>query len=178
MSGSGTISSVGDHVARIRTDGGLALSVRPIRPEDEPLLRLLFDSVSPDDLHFRFFSGMRHIDHARLAGMIDVDYERSITFLAFDETDRPVGTVMVVGDRSGKSAEIAVSVDRGLKGLGIGWSLLHHGIDWARSKGFQRVFSIEESENSATIGLEREAGFDETRSKDDATQTIMSFDLT
>jgi acetyltransferase len=171
-------SSLGDGVAAIRTSGALTLSARPIRPEDEPLLRRLFERISPDDLHFRFFSGMRHIDHARLAGMIDVDYERSITFLAFDETDRPVGTVMVAGDRRGRDAEIAVSVDSDLKGLGIGWSLLHHGIDWARKKGFRRVFSIEEIENVGTIGLEREAGFVQRRSAEDPTQTIMSLDLT
>ena len=178
MSGSGKPSSVDDDPVKIRTGSGLNLSVRSIRPDDEPLLRRLFERISPEDLHFRFFSGMRHIDHARLAGMIEVDYETSITFLAFDPTDRPVGTVMVAGDRAGRDAEIAVSVDSELKGLGIGWSLLHHGIDWARRKGFRRVYSIEENENVGTIGLEREAGFIQRRDAEDSTQTIMSFDLT
>ena len=41
------------------TRGGVEILLRPIKPEDAPLLVELFHSLSPTSIYFRFFSPMK-----------------------------------------------------------------------------------------------------------------------
>lgn len=146
--------------ATLITRGGIVMGVRPVRPTDEPILAALFERVSPVDLRFRFLSGMRHVDHSLLQLMIDVDYDRTITFLAFDGSGEPVATAMLAADHDRKNAEVAVSVRSDLKGRGVGWTLLQHVMRYGEAHGIENIRSIESRQNSETIKLERDAGFE------------------
>ena len=141
------------------TRGGVTMQVRAVLPTDAPILAELFDHVSPADLRFRFLSGLRHIDAARIAQMIDVDYRASITFIAFDG-ERPIATVMLAAAPDRARADIAVSVRSDMKDRGIGWTLLQHVLRYARANGIEHVESMESRDNNAALGLERDAGFD------------------
>ena len=82
--------------ATLVTRDGVVVEVRPVQASDEPVLAALFEHVSPADLRFRFLSGMRHVDHARIADMVHVDYVRTITFIAFDQAGEPLATVWIM----------------------------------------------------------------------------------
>ena len=96
--------------ATLVTRDGVVVEVRPVQASDEPVLAALFEHVSPADLRFRFLSGMRHVDHARIADMVHVDYVRTITFIAFDQAGEPLATAMLAADAALKTAEVAISV--------------------------------------------------------------------
>jgi acetyltransferase len=50
-----------------QTSAGIDMFVRPIRPEDAPLLVELFESLSPQSVYRRFFSPMKRLPHSMLA---------------------------------------------------------------------------------------------------------------
>jgi acetyltransferase len=144
--------------ATLVTRGGVTMAVRAVLPGDGPILKDLFENVSPGDLRFRFLSGLRHVDEARIAQMIDVDYSTSITFLAFDNL-RPIATAMLAAEPDRAKAEVAISVRSDMKGRGIGWTLLQHVLRYARANGIERVESTESRDNGEALGVERDAGF-------------------
>lgn len=146
--------------ADLPTRAGVLLHVRPVLPEDGPVMEQLFAALSPTDLRHRFLSAVRHVDAARISRMIQVDYGRTISFMAFAEGE-PVATAMLVVEAEGPQdeAEIAIVVRSDLKGHGIGWTLLEHMLRYAEARGFKSVRSIEAGDNVETIALEREMGF-------------------
>ncbi|MFX8106588.1 hypothetical protein ABTK92_19910, partial [Acinetobacter baumannii] len=84
--------------------------VRPVLPTDEAALGAFFAHVSPDDLRFRFLSGLRVVGHDRLAAMCQIDYRRTMNFLAFVPDGTLVATAMLAADADLARAELAVSV--------------------------------------------------------------------
>jgi acetyltransferase len=156
----------------LATRAGLMLHVRPVLPEDGPVMEALFAALSPADLRKRFLSAMRQVDAARIGQMTQVDYGRTISFLAFAE-DEAVATAMLALDEGrNDEAEIAIVVRSDLKGHGIGWTLLEHMLRYAKSRGLRAVRSIEAGDNSETIKLEREMGFTVRLGADGAHEVI------
>ena len=140
------------------TRGGVVMKVRPVLPADGPILKALFEHVTPNDLRFRFLSSMRQVDAGRIADMVDVDHQTRETFLAFD-AEKPIATAMLAAEPGQTDAEVAISVRSDMKGRGVGWTLLQHVIRYAKARGFQTIHSIENRSNRNTIDLERDAGF-------------------
>ena len=163
----------------LTTGSGLALRVRPATAADEPALAALFADITPEDLRFRFLSAVRQVGHEQIAAMLRGDHDLSETFLAFEQDGGMlVATAMVAADGGRATAEVAISVHRDFKGRGIGWGLLTHVVDFARAHGFARLQSIESRDNRAAIDLECEMGFTARPYPDDATLTLIEFDLT
>jgi len=152
-------TSQNGHSATLTTRGAVTMTVRAVKPSDEPVLQALFDHVAPADLRFRFLSSMRHVDHARLDDMLHVDHQRRETFLAFDG-DMAIATAMLAAEPGQDDAEVAISVRSDMKGRGVGWTLLQYVMGWARARGFTAIHSVENGANRTTIDLERDAGFD------------------
>lgn len=146
-------------VADLVTRSGLALHVRPVRPDDEAALAGMFAHVAPDDLRFRFLSGVRTVGRARLVPMTQVDYRRAINFLAF-AGNTLVASAMLACDPDRVRAELAIAVHADFKGKGVSWTLIEHVLRYARAEGIETIESLESRENHAAIALEREAGFE------------------
>ena len=146
--------------ADLRTRSGLVFHVRPVRPDDEPAIATFFADLTPEDLRFRFLDSLRAVDHGRLAMMTQVDYRRTITFLAFAEDGQTViATAMLAAGADPERAEVALSVRSDLKSKGLGWTLLDHILRYARAQGVKVVESIESADNDRAIRLECEMGF-------------------
>jgi acetyltransferase len=62
------------------------LLIRPIRPEDAPLMLELFESLSPQSVYFRFFSPLKRLPHSMLARFTQIDYDREIAPVALQRT--------------------------------------------------------------------------------------------
>lgn len=160
------------------TRTGLNLSVRPAVAADEARMSDFFENVTPEDLRFRFLSAVQKVGHDQIAAMLAVDHDRNETFLAFDaESGQLVGVGTFAAGAGGKTAEVAVSVHRGWKGRGIGWSLLRYMAACARAKGISRLQSIESRDNHAAIELERDMGFTARAFPGDPTLMLVEADL-
>ena len=80
----------------LKVKDGWRVFVRPIRPEDEPLIHDLLRHVTGDDLRLRFFAPMKQFSHQFIARLTQLDYARAMAFVAFDEnTKELLGVVRI-----------------------------------------------------------------------------------
>ena len=156
---------------------GLGLKIRPVQPDDGPLLKAFFENVTQDDLRFRFLTAMLHVSDERIAAMVDVDHKETEDFLAFIDDGTLVGSGMVVTDPSGERAEVAIAVHEDFKHRGIGWTLLNHAADHARAQGVKTLEAVESRSNQEAIEVERDFGFTVKAYPDDPTLVVVSKQL-
>lgn len=142
----------------LTTRSGVKLQVRPVRPDDEAALADFFHHVSPEDLRFRFLTGVREVSRERLVAMTQIDYRRTVHFLAF-AGDTLAASALLAADPDRVRAELAISVRSDFRGQGVSWTLVELIMRYAEATGIEIVESIESSENHAALALEREAGF-------------------
>ena len=161
--------------AQLETKGGLRLNVRPAAQDDEPELIRFLGQASPEDLRYRFLNAVGKVGHSLAQPLVNVDHERTENLLAFDAGDgRLVATAMIAADDRMEDAEVAVMVRPDLKGRGAGWSMLAHSCDYAKARGYQRIHSVELSDNRSAIALEKEMGFTASPCPGDPTLTMLS----
>lgn len=145
--------------ADLVTRSGLKIHVRPVRPDDEDALTQFFHHVSPEDLRFRFLTAAREVGRRQIVAMTQVDYRRTMNFLAFAEDGTLIASAMLASDPDHVRAELAISIHAGFRNRGVSWTLVEHVMRYAASEGIETVESIESRENHAALALEREAGF-------------------
>jgi acetyltransferase len=93
------------------------LTIRPIRPEDEPLMITFHQALSEETLYFRYFGLFNHeelIRHERLVRICFSDYDREITLVAeriqLSPNDRQIIAVArLIKAYGANSAELAIS---------------------------------------------------------------------
>jgi RimJ/RimL family protein N-acetyltransferase/succinyl-CoA synthetase alpha subunit len=141
--------------------GAARYLVRPVRPDDEPALLRLLQSLDPETVRLRFFSTIRHFSHDLAARMTQIDYDRelALVILPAGAPERLVGIGTLAADPDGARAEFGVLVDHAHCGQGLGRHLLQCFLDHARAQGIAAVFGEVLAENSAMLGLARRLGF-------------------
>ncbi len=148
---------------------GLAVFIRPIKPEDAPALLDLFHTLSPTSVYYRFFSPMKCLSASMLARFTQIDYDREIALVALQE-ERPEGKMLgvarVIGDPDGKKAEFAVMVGDPWQGKGVGAKLLEKCLQIAKRRGIETVWGIVLRENTQMLALGRKLGFEASRTEE------------
>ena len=143
--------------------GGEQLLLRPIRPEDEPLLRSLYASATPDDMRLRFFMARREVPRSELARYSQIDYDREMTFVAVAPALGPdglLGEVRSVCDPDGERAEFSIQVRQGWQGRGLGRVLMDKLLRYLRERGVAQLAGECLVANDAMVALARGMGFD------------------
>ena len=145
-----------------RTSEGIDIFIRPIRPEDAPLLVGLFESLSPRSVYLRFFSPMKRLPHSMLAVFTQIDYDRHIALVALSESnskEEMLGVARIILERNLKEAEFSVVVGDQWQGKGIGATLLQRCLSIAGDKGLDRVTGVVLAENTQMLALGKKMGF-------------------
>src|SRR5271157_1922811 len=73
------------YVAPWTAPDGLAVTIRPIRPEDEPLIVRFHEKLSENTVYLRYFQSLnlsRRIPHERLTRICFIDYDREMALVA------------------------------------------------------------------------------------------------
>jgi acetyltransferase len=152
--------------ATARTKGGLELLIRPIKPEDAPLLVDLFHSLSERSIYYRFFSPLKSLPPEMLARFTQLDYDRDMALVAFDQThmgEKMLGVARFVGHPGGESGEIAVAVGDPWHGKGVGATLLKRLMMIAKERGMASLGGPVLEENTHMLALARKLGFSVSR---------------
>jgi acetyltransferase len=145
----------------IEVKGGWRVFVRPIRPEDEPLIHELLRHVTVHDLRLRFFAPMKEFTHEFIARLTQLDYARAMAFVAFDEaTNQMVGVVRIHSDSIYETGEYAILLRSDLKGRGLGWALMQLIIEYAKSEGLKAISGDVLKENTVMLEMCRQLGFE------------------
>lgn len=143
---------------------GQRLTIRPIRPEDEASHGAFIAAMSPEDLRLRFFGAVRGFDHAQLARLTQIDYDREMALIATAPDEHGVahtlGVVRIVADPDNEEAEFAVAVRSDMKGKGLGKMLMQRIVAYARSRGTRWIVGDILRENASMIALAKACGFE------------------
>ncbi|PQQ24330.1 bifunctional acetate--CoA ligase family protein/GNAT family N-acetyltransferase [Photorhabdus hindustanensis] len=146
----------------IKLRGDAECLLRPILPEDEPLLKDFIGQVTKEDLYYRYFSEISEFTHDDLANMTQIDYDREMAFVAVRHpktTPEIIGVTRAIADPDNVEAEFAVLVRSDLKGITLGYQLMIKLINYTREHGINRLNAITMPENRTMIKLAKKLGF-------------------
>ncbi len=136
--------------------------MRPIRPEDAPLIDDLLANTDPEDLRMRFLSPLRRLPRQLAARLTQIDYDREMAFVLF--ADQSHSHAAVVGRLSEDSdrirAEYAILVRSDHQGIGLGYAMMVRLIDYARERGVKEIFGHVLRENRHMLDLCEGLGFE------------------
>jgi acetyltransferase len=152
-------------------NNGAKVTLRPIRPEDEPEHRDFLDQLTPEDIRFRFFGLVREFPHSEIARLTQIDYDREMAFIASAEKPRggreTLGVVRTVTDPDNEDCEFAVIVRSDLKGQGLGHKLMEKMIAYCRARGTKSMTGQVLAENHPMLDMVRNLGFKVRRLPDE-----------
>jgi acetyltransferase len=147
----------------VRLADGTPALIRPIRPEDEPLIHAMFARLTPEDIRLRFFAPMKQLTHQAAARMTQIDYDREMALVAEvrrpDGTHEILGVVRIAADPDNREAEYAVLVRSDMKGKGLGFRLMREILEYARERGIGLVHGQVLRENVNMLRLCQDLGF-------------------
>jgi acetyltransferase len=154
------------------------VAVRPMRPDDEPAVIGFLGHVSAQDLRLRFFHAIKEFSHQFVARLTQLDYARSMAFVALDPTNGEImGVARLHSDSQYETAEYAVLVRSDLKGNGLGWALMRLLIDYANAEGLKSLHGQVLAENITMLAMCRNLGFGVKSDPNDAGTMLVSLDL-
>jgi acetyltransferase len=149
--------------APFRLTDGTEITVRAIRPEDEPLIIAFHAGHSEHTIRMRFFSMVKTLSRDSLIRLCHLDYDREMALVAVhrDAAGAPhlVGVSRYYLHPETGVAEFAVVVGDAWQGQGLGWHLMRRLIDVARERGVRRLVGHILSENAPMLQLAGELGF-------------------
>ena len=135
--------------------------IRPIRPEDEPLMIRFHETLSDQTVYFRYFAMIRlshRISHERLSRICFVDYDREIALVAERDGELlAVGRISLI--RGTNEVEFAVVVNDRFQKQGWGTRVLTRLVEMARIEGRSAVVGDILLENRGMQRVCRKIGF-------------------
>ena len=146
---------------------GTQVTLRPVRPEDEPLMVKFHAALSERSVFLRYFhaTGLsQRVAHDRLVRICFLDYDREIALLA-DRVVPETGEheVLAIGRlsklRGVNEGEVAILVRDQYQRRGIGFELLRRLIQVARDERLDSVHAYMLQENVEMRALIEKLGF-------------------
>ncbi len=137
------------------------LLIRPIKPEDAPLLLELFDSLTPQSVYFRFFTPMKKLPHSMLAKFTQIDYDREIAMVAIQEkngSEKMLGVARACLEWNQEDAEFAAIVGDQWHGKGVGATLLKQVLTIAKECKVKRIVGTVLADNKKMLSLGKKMG--------------------
>ena len=145
---------------------GTAVTIRPIRPEDEPQMIEFHRTLSEQSVHFRYFAMLKlesRIAHERLRRICFLDPDREIA-LVVERRHRGGHEILGVGRLSklhgANEAEFAIIVGDQWQGHGLGTRLLELLVQIGREEKLARIIAHILPDNSAMQRVSRKCGFE------------------
>ncbi|MGO9471002.1 MAG: bifunctional acetate--CoA ligase family protein/GNAT family N-acetyltransferase [Isosphaeraceae bacterium] len=126
---------------------GTLLTLRPIRPEDEPLVAKFHGTLSERSVSRRYFHAITlsaRTAHERLTRICFIDYNREMVLVA-DRADSQTGDREIVGVgrlskvRGTNEAEFALLVSDRFQGRGLGTAFLERLVRIGRDEKLERI---------------------------------------
>jgi acetyltransferase len=146
----------------IRLRNGDEVTVRAMRPEDEPLIIAMHARHSEHTIRMRYFSLVKILSRDSLIRLCHLDYDREMA-LATVKKDG-AGEMMLGVSRyylhpETGDAEFALIVSDAHQRQGLGRQLLQRLIEVARERGVKRLVGLVLRENAPMLALTASLGF-------------------
>jgi acetyltransferase len=141
---------------------GSSVTIRPIRPEDEPKMVRFHESVSDLSVYLRYFHHLplsARVTHERLTRACVIDYNREMALVAESPDIGIIAVGRLIREHCVPEAEFALLVSDAWHERGLGTELLRRLISFARNEGIRRVFGAILAENWPMQEICRQLGF-------------------
>ena len=155
------------YIKELTTDDELDITIRPIRPEDEPQMVKFHETLSERSVYLRYFRAFQldqRVEHERLTRICFVDYDRDMAIVvthknAKTEEEEIIAAGRLTKERIGDEAEFAILVSDRYQGLGVGTAMLVHLLEIGKQEGVKRVVAYLLSENRGMRAVCLKLGF-------------------
>jgi acetyltransferase len=145
---------------------GVEALIRPIRPEDEPLMEAFNNTLSPESIYLRYFhpvAAAQLVSHEQLARMCFIDYDREMTLVAEIRGEVGERAIIALGQltklHGSNDAEFAVLVSDHHQRAGLGTELLRRLIEIGRDENLDRIVAEILPENEGMKRISTRLGF-------------------
>ncbi|HEY5953876.1 MAG TPA: bifunctional acetate--CoA ligase family protein/GNAT family N-acetyltransferase [Terrimicrobiaceae bacterium] len=145
---------------------GTPVTIRPIRPEDEPLMVAFHKTLSEESVHFRYFGSLKleqRVAHERLTRICFNDYDREIALVADHKSENGRHEILGVGRLSKvhgvDEAEFAIVISDQWQGKGLGTQFLKLLVKIGREEKLERIIGHILSDNRAMQRVSKKVGF-------------------
>jgi len=145
---------------------GNSVTIRPIRPEDEPLMIKFHQELSERSVYLRYFQPLKltqRVAHERLSRICFIDYDREMVLVAERPNENGEPEILAVGRLSqlhglneGELAAVAIDA---AQHKGLGTELYRRLIEVARKEKLGKLISNMLPENREMRGLCLKLGF-------------------
>src|SRR5581483_3868301 len=144
---------------------GSTVTIRPIRPEDEPLIARFHETLSDRSVYVRYFGSLSlktRVAHERLVRICFGNYDHEMALVA--ERKGLCGPEVIGVGRFNRihgtsEAEVAVVVTDEFQNRGLGEELLRRAIHVAREEGITALSAEMMADNLAMQAITRRLGF-------------------
>jgi acetyltransferase len=141
---------------------GTPVLLRPMKPEDEPLVSEFLGKCSEETVYFRYFRLIKKWTHEMLIRFTQNDYDREIGLMAIGQPPGPevmmgVSRMVMAADRS--TAEFAVIVADPWQGKGLGPKLVEKIKDIAREQQVKLLRGDVLAQNQPMLEMVKRLGF-------------------
>jgi acetyltransferase len=162
---------------------GTPVTIRPIRPEDEPLMVKFHETLSEESVYMRYFH-MMNLDqrtaHDRLTRICFIDYDREMALIA-EHTDPETAERDILGvsrlSRRGAvpdEAEFSVLVSDRFQRRGVGTLLVSRILEVGRAEDLRRITAEILFDNRPMQSISKKLGFHLRR---DTEEMVVKADL-
>jgi len=152
-----------EYVTRRKLIDGAEVTLRPIKPEDEPLWHDLLANCSTQSRWFRFNYLFKQTTHEMASRYCFIDYDRELAIVAEVEEEgrrKLIGIGRLVADVDHQTAEYAVIVVDRWQGRGLGGMLTDYCLDLAQKWGVKQVVAEIAKDNARMLATFRNRGFE------------------
>jgi acetyltransferase len=154
------------YVESWKLKGGTSVTIRPIRPEDEPVMVSFHETLSERSVYLRYFTPLKlqqRVAHSRLLRICFNDYDREIALVAEHTLGKGKYEILGVGRMSrlhgSAAAEFAVVVSDKWQHKGLGKELTKRVIAIAKNEKLDRLVAYTLLENHDMQNMCKSLGF-------------------
>ncbi|HKI72344.1 MAG TPA: bifunctional acetate--CoA ligase family protein/GNAT family N-acetyltransferase [Verrucomicrobiae bacterium] len=156
------------YVTRWKLKNGAPVLIRPIRPEDEPLMVKFHQTLSERSVYLRYFTPLKldqRVAHERLSRICFIDYDREMV-LVVERRDAKNGQPEILGvGRLSKlhgpnEAEFALTIGDQCQNHGLGTQLLRMLVQVGRDEKLERITATILPDNREMQHVARKVGFE------------------
>ena len=141
------------------------VALRQIRPDDAPALQAFVRALSPASRRLRFHAALNELTESALQALTRVDQRAHVAFVLTTTergAERIVGEARYVVSGDKETAEFAIAVAEGFRGLGLAERLMAALIRAARAAGLRWLIGEVLADNARMLAFARRCGFAET----------------
>ena len=142
---------------------GTQITLRPIKPEDEPLWLEMLDNCSKDTIYSRFRYDFQFRSHPVATQFCVIDYDREMGIVAEIEENgrkRLIGEGRLIADPDLEMAEFAILITDQWQKRGLGFLLTQYCLEVAQISHIKKVAAETTANNKPMLNLFKKLGFE------------------